>query len=149
MDDTLRAVGQLLIQALPTFFIVLFLYAFLKAVFFGPLDRILAQRREATEGARKQAAEALDRANARVAAYEEQIRAARNEIYKEQEELRRNLMQEQSARIAEARKASETALAAAKSEIAAQSAEAERSLARETQALADTITRTILHGRTA
>jgi F0F1-type ATP synthase membrane subunit b/b' len=149
MDDTLKAVGQLLIQSLPTFFIVLFLYFYLKQVFFGPLERVLSQRREATEGARAQAAVALERAAAKTAQYEEQLRAARNEIYKEQEEQRKLWRDQQSAQIAEARRSAEAAVAAGKAEIAAEADAAKRSLASGTQALADRITAAILQGRAA
>lgn len=149
MDDTLKAVGQLLIQALPTFFIVLFLYFYLKQVFFGPLDRVLAQRREATEGARSQATAALERAAASAARYEEQLRAARNEIYKEQEEQRKLWRDQQSAQVAEARKTAEAAVSAAKAEIAAEAASAKQALATQTQGLADKITSVILQGRAA
>jgi len=149
MDDTLKAVGQLLIQSLPTFFIVLFLYFYLKQVFFGPLDRVLSQRREATEGARAQAAAALERAAAKAALYEEQLRAARNEIYKEQEEQRKLWRDQQSAQVAEARKSAESTVGGAKAEIAAEADAAKRSLASGTQSLADKITSAILQGRAA
>ncbi|MDZ4800294.1 MAG: hypothetical protein SGI92_19215 [Bryobacteraceae bacterium] len=149
MDDTLKAVGQLLIQSLPTFFIVLFLYFYLKQVFFGPLDRVLSQRREATEGARAQAAAALERAAAKAALYEEQLRAARNEIYKEQEEQRKLWRDQQSAQVAEARKRAESTVGGAKAEIAAEADAAKRSLASGTQSLADKITSAILQGRAA
>src|SRR4051794_9065865 len=104
MDETFRAVGQLLIQSLPTFFVVLFLYFLLRQTFFVPLQRVLDQRREATEGARSHAAAALERANASAAAYEEQLRAARGEIFREQDEQRRMWRDQQAAQIAEARK---------------------------------------------
>ena len=64
---------------------------------------MLAERSEATEGARKKAAEALDRAQAKATAYEEQIRAARNDLYREQEEVRRKWRDEQVAQLAAAR----------------------------------------------
>ena len=50
MDATINALGQLLVQALPTFFIVLVLHFYLKQTFFKPLSRVLAERREATQG---------------------------------------------------------------------------------------------------
>ena len=149
MDATLNAVGQLLIQALPTFFIVLLLHFYLKQVFFKPLARILAERDEATKGARAKAAEALERANAKAAAYEEQIRAARNEIYREQEEQRKRWREEQTLQIAQARESARTEVAAAKSQLAAQAEEAKRSLAVHTQTLADQITEAILGRRAA
>ena len=82
MEATLNALAQILLQAIPTFLLVLLLHQYLRAVFFNPLARVLAERNEATEGARKKAAESLDRAAAKAAAYEESLRAARNEIYR-------------------------------------------------------------------
>jgi F-type H+-transporting ATPase subunit b len=149
MDATINALGRLLIQALPTFFIVLLLHFYLKQMFFKPLARILAERDEATRGARSKAAEALDRANVRAAAYEEQIRAARNEIYRDQEEQRRRWRDEQTAQVAEARRAADATIAEAKSQLGAQAEEAKRSLTSETQTLADRITDAILGGKAA
>ena len=100
MEATLHALGEILVQALPTFFLVLLLFIYLRSMFFKPLERVLAERREATEGARKKAAEALDRAQAKAAAYEEKIRAARNDLYREQEEIRRKWRDDQSAQVA-------------------------------------------------
>jgi F-type H+-transporting ATPase subunit b len=149
MEETFNALGQLIIQALPTFVIVLLLHIYLKQAFFKPLGRVLAERNEATLGARRKAAEALERANAHAAAYEEKIRAARNEIYKEQEEQRRRWREEQTSQIAGARASAEAAVTAARSELAAQAEEAKQSLAAETQSLADQITRAVLRGRAA
>lgn len=144
MDDTFQAVGRLLIQALPTFFIVLILFAYLRAVFFRPLDRVLAERTQATVGARQRAAEALDRANAKAAAYEEQIRTARNEIYKEQEEQRKLWREQHSAQVEEARRTSDATIVEARAELATAAAEARQSLSTQTLGLASQITEAIL-----
>ena len=69
MEATLHALGEIFVQALPTFFLVLFLFLYLRALFFKPLEKVLAERNEATAGARKKASEALERANAKAAAY--------------------------------------------------------------------------------
>ena len=149
MDATIKALGQLLVQALPTFFIVLLLHIYLKQMFFKPLARILAERDEATEGARQKAADALERARLKAADYEEQIRAARNEIYRDQEEQRKRWRDEQTAQIAEARRGADETVSGAKAQLAAQAEQAKRSLAADTQALADRITQAILGGRAA
>ena len=109
---------------------------------------MLAQRNEATEGARKKAAEALDRAQAKAAAYEEQIRAARNEIYREQEEVRRKWRDDQAAQLVTARQSAEAAVAEGRGRIAGEAAEAKSSLAANSQSLADQITQAILQRRT-
>jgi len=147
MDATLHALGQVLLQGLPTFFLVLFLHFYLRSVFFKPLGKILHERKEATEGARKQAAESLERASAKAAAYEESIRAARSEIYQEQEVLRRKWRDEQSAQLSDARKRAEVMVKNAKAEIAVQAEEARQSLAVGSQALANQITDSILQRR--
>ena len=116
-------------------------------MFYKPLENVLAQRNEATEGARKKAAEALDRAQAKAAAYEEQIRAARNEIYREQEEVRRKWRDEQARQLVTARQRAEAAVAEARARIAGEAADAKTSLAANSQSLADQITQAILKRR--
>ena len=148
MEATLQALGQILIQALPTFFLVLLLFIYLRSVFFKPLERVLAQRSEATEGARKKAAEALDRATGKAEAYAQQVAAARNEIYREQEEVRKKWRDEQVAQITAARESADATVKEARARIAKEADEAKSMLAANSQALADQITQAILQRRT-
>ena len=147
MDATLHQLGQVLLQGLPTFFLVLFLHFYLKSVFFKPLAKLLHERKEATEGARKQAAESLERAAAKAASYEESIRAARSEIYQEQENLRRKWRDEQTAQLTDSRKRAEVTVKSAKADILVQAQEARQSLSAHSQALANEITEAILQRR--
>ncbi len=147
MEATLHALGQVLLQGVPTFFLVLFLHFYLKSVFFKPLEKVLQARKEATEGARLLASESLDRAEAKAAAYEESIRSARSEIYQQHEGLRRKWREEQSAQLLDARKRTEAMVADAKSQMAIQVEQARESLATHSQALANEITESILKGR--
>jgi F-type H+-transporting ATPase subunit b len=149
MEETLRAVGQILLQALPTFFLVLLLHQYLRAVFFKPMARILAERSEATEGARRKAAESLQRAEAKVAAYDESLRAARNDLYREQEEVRRKWRDQQTAQIADARAKADAMVKAAKSQLAGEADAAKASLEASSGILAGQITQTILQRRSA
>ena len=148
MEATLHALGQILVQALPTFVLVLLLFVYLRSVFFKPLERVLAERDEATEGARQKAAAALDRAQAKVDAYEEQMRAARNEIYREHEEVRLKWRDDQTAQVAAARQRTEVLVKEAKATVAAEASQAKATLAANSQALADEITKAILQRRT-
>src|SRR5688572_24932596 len=149
MEETLKGVGQILLQALPTFFLILLLNQYLKAVFFGPLGRILAERSEATEGARRKAAESLARAESKAAAYEESLRAARNDVYREQEEVRRKWLEEQSAQILETRAKVDAMVKEAKAQLAAESDAAKATLEANSRMLADQIVQTILQRRAA
>src|SRR6266567_3055765 len=120
MDQTLGQLGGILLRAVPTFVLVVLLYFYLKAVFFNPLKQVLRQRYEATEGARKLAEASLAKAAERAAEYEAALRAARAETYKELEQLRRQLQEERSGAVREARQRAEAAAAQAKAELAAQ-----------------------------
>jgi F-type H+-transporting ATPase subunit b len=144
MEATLHALGEVLLSALPTFFLVVILYLFLNSVFFGPLGRMLKQRYEATEGARKAAAAALDRAQQKADAYEQSLREARNEVYKEQEVIRLKWREQQMAQISEAHTSSQGQVASAKKDLAAQGMEARTSLESTSHALADQITATVM-----
>jgi F-type H+-transporting ATPase subunit b len=149
MAETTHALGQILLQALPTFFLVIFLYIYLNQMYFKPFGRLLDERRAMTEGAREEARRSLDRAAERTGVYEASLRAERAEVYKEQEEQRRRWREEHAVEIREARKRAEQMVAAAKADLARQAEEAKRSLGTNTQALADEIVRIILERKAA
>jgi F-type H+-transporting ATPase subunit b len=149
MEQTLNAVAQILLQALPTFVLVLLLHQFLRVFFFKPMGRVLEERNEATEGARRKAAESLARAESKAAAYEESLRAARNEVYREQEEVRRKWLDEQAAQIRDARARVDVMVKDARAQLAAEADAAKATLEANSRLLADQITRTILERRPA
>jgi F-type H+-transporting ATPase subunit b len=144
MEDTLRQLGGLLLKALPTFFLVILLNYYLKAVFFKPLGRVLKQRYDATEGARLMAQKSLDRAAARTAEYEAAMRAARAEVYQAQEQLHRKLQERGAADLAAARKQAEAVIEQAKQDLHQDAEAAKASLARDSEALANEIAESIL-----
>ena len=45
MAETAHALGQILLQALPTFFLVIFLYIYLNQMYFKPFGKVIAERR--------------------------------------------------------------------------------------------------------
>jgi len=147
MDAILTALGGLLLKALPTFLLVLLLHFYLKFVFFRPLDKVLASRRSATEGAREQAQASLDAANRKRAEYESALRAARGEIYKEQEETRRQWRAQQAARAEESRRRASELVKQARAQLSDEAARATVSLQSESERLADEIAEAILRGR--
>lgn len=146
MEQMLQSAGALLIQALPTFFVVVLLHWYLKTTLFQPLEKVLAQRHSETQGAREKASAALQAAEAKVAEYDAKLRAARTEIYQEQETWRRKLLDEQTAAVTKAREESQLQIAAAKQDIAAQVDAARLTLNREAESLADQIVSGILKG---
>ena len=149
MAETAYALGQILLQALPTFFLVIFLYIYLNQMYFKPFSNVIAERRAMTEGAREGAKESLNRAAERTTVYEASLRAQRAELYKEQEEQRRKWREEQAAELKQSRARADQMVAAAKSDLAGQTAEAKQSLAGNAQALANEIEQMILERRPA
>jgi len=149
MDATLLALGGILLKAVPTFLLVILLNFYLKAVFFKPLEKVLRARYEATEGARKLAAQSVDRAAARTAEYEAAMRAARAEAYQAQDQVRQQFAERRAAELADARHRSDAAVRLAKTELDADVEDAKRDLARGAEALSSQIADAILTRRAA
>ena len=144
MEATLQALGGILLKAVPTFLLVVLLHFYLKGVFFNPLRKVLRQRYEATEGARKLAAESLQRAAASAARYEAAMRAARTGIYQAQEQAHKRLQESESAELAAARRRVEAAVDEAKALLSSDVEAAKAGLARDSELLADQIAESIL-----
>jgi F-type H+-transporting ATPase subunit b len=149
MEATLQALGQILLKAVPTFLLVIFLNFYLKAVFFKPFRKVLQQRYEASEGARKLAEQSLERAAAKAAEYEAALRKAKGEVYETQERLHQQLQEQQESELRDARKRADLAAARAKSDLAKDVEVAKDGLARESEMLAQQIAESILGGSAA
>jgi F-type H+-transporting ATPase subunit b len=149
MGETLHALGEILLKAIPTFLLVLFLHFYLKKIFFQPMEKVLHQRFEATEGARKSAGQSLAKAAARTAEYEAAIRALRAEIYQSQEKLYKQLQESHTAEIAAARQAAEDGVREARAQLALEVETAKVILSRDSEVLAAQIADSILKGSAA
>jgi F-type H+-transporting ATPase subunit b len=149
MDAMLHALGGILLRAVPTFLLVILLHFYLKIVFFKPLERVLHQRYEATEGARKLAAQSLEQAAAKTASYEAQLRAAKAEMYQAQEQLHKQLQEREAAAVAEARTRADAAINLAKEQLAADVEGAKAGMAADSDSLANQIAETILRRNAA
>ncbi len=146
MEQMLHSAGALLVQALPTFFVVVLLHWYLKTTLFQPLEKVLADRHAETQGAREQAAAALKSAELKVAEYDAKLRAARAEIYQEQDTWRKGLLEEQNQALSKARDDGKALIADAKSKLAGELEAARAVLERDADGLADRIVGTILRG---
>jgi F-type H+-transporting ATPase subunit b len=149
MEETLRQLGGILLRAVPTFILVVLLHLYLKFIFFKPLERVLRQRYDATDGARKLAEESIARASQKADEYEAALRAAHAETYKEMEHLRRKLQDDRAASVKEARAQADAAVAHAKAALRAEVEALKKNLGSESDALADRIASKILSGRAA
>ena len=149
MSATLQALVDLLIRSVPTiiFFIVLTYY--LKYMFFRPLQKVLDERRKATEGVRELAGAANEAADRQFSEFEQALQRARAEIYKNNDELRRQWAEEQLSLLDKARAEAAEKLEAAKRLIDEELKEAEAELSDTIEPLSEEIVQTLLRRRAA
>ncbi len=86
MNDILQQIGKLFLGSVPTIFIFVFLVLAYRFLVYGPLMRVLAERRERTLGAVEKAQAAIGAADAKAQEYEAKLRAARAEIFRAREQ---------------------------------------------------------------
>ena len=144
MDETLRQIGGLLLGSIPTVVCFLLLYGLYTILVHKPLTRVLAERRDRTQGAIEKARADVQSAEARTAEYEQRLRDARLALFKAQEARRAQASQARSAAIAQARERAQQQVEQARAEIEREKVAAERSLEAEAGRLASDIIRTVL-----
>ena len=82
MDETLREIGELLLQSIPTVIFMVLLYGLYNVLVHKPLVSVLAERRSKTEGAIEKARADIAEAEDRTAEYEQKLRDARMAMFK-------------------------------------------------------------------
>ncbi|MGD0435524.1 MAG: ATP synthase F0 subunit B [Bryobacteraceae bacterium] len=148
MESTLQALGGILLKAIPTIVLLLVVFVYLRWMFFGPLEKILAQRRDASSGAIRSAEAILAKAEQTAADIEARLRKARDEMYQEQEAARREWTTAQAGQLDQARHQSHELVRQAREQLAAETESAKRELAATADSLAEQIARSFL-GRNA
>jgi F0F1-type ATP synthase membrane subunit b/b' len=149
MEKTLHDLGGIILNGLPTFFLVLILAFFVKFLYLKPLDKILAERFRLTEGARKAAEDSLKNADARIAEYQQALNKARSDIYLEQAAFLQKLREEQAELAKAVRVESDTRVAEIKLSIAKEADDARSNLEAQADTLAGQIADAILGRRAA
>jgi F-type H+-transporting ATPase subunit b len=115
--EILRQLGELFLQAVPTVIIIFVFYVILRALFFKPLLRVMAEREARTIGARKAAEAAKNSAAEREKQYQDALREARAKVYAEQEAARKKLLDERAAKLKDARAKASTHVGEAKERV--------------------------------
>lgn len=123
---------------------LLLLYAIYQNLVRKPLEKILTQRRERTEGALQKARADVAAAEARTQDYEQKLREARLAIFKAQEARRQQAQQLRTKAMEEARAHAQEKIRAARVAVDQDIAQAKTSLQSEVERLASEIIRTIL-----
>ena len=142
--EILHQLGELFLEAVPTVILVFLFYLFLRANFFKPLGRVLAERSARIEGARQAAEASQAAAQEKLRAYQAAMKKARAEIYAEQESARRAALDERATLIRNTRSRAQEQIRAGKERLAAELARARTELERESPTLANEIVRAIL-----
>ena len=144
MDQTLQQLGELLLGSVPTVILLAVLYALYTAVVHKPLQRVLAERRDKTEGAVDKSRADIAAAEARTTEYEQKLREARAAVFRAQEARRQVVLQARTNALNEARRKAQAQVQAAKQDIENDRAEAEKALPAAAGALAQEIVRRVL-----
>ena len=144
MDKTLHDLGGIVLNGLPTFFLVLVLAIIVKYVYLKPLDKVLAERFRLTEGARKAAEDSLKNADTKIAEYQEALNRARAEIYRDQGAFLQQIQAEQAELTRTTRLETEQRVAAIKLSLAKEADSARDGLEAQSEILAGQIGAAIL-----
>src|ERR1700730_7177034 len=144
MQEIVHQLGELFLQAVPTVLILLAFYGVLRALFFKPLLRVMAEREARTAGARKAAEAAQAAAAEKIKQYQEALKQARAKGYSEQEAVRKRLLADRAALLKEARAKAAAEVAKAKERIATEFGATRRDLEATIAQLSAEIARRVL-----
>ena len=145
----LQQLGGLFLKSIPTIFLFLLFYWFLRANFFKPLERTLAERNARISKARAEAEAVQAAAKDKTQSYEEALRKARLGVFAEQETARQAALEDRAKVLREARNAAQDSVRVQKERISREFAAARAQLENETATLAGRIAQRILEGPTA
>jgi F-type H+-transporting ATPase subunit b len=149
MDQTLRQLGELLLGAVPTVILLALLCGLYTFLVHKPLMRVLAERRERTEGAMEKARADIAAAEARTAEYEQRLREARLKVFKNQEARRQQATQARAEVVAQARTQAQGQVKNARAAIEGDKQEAQAKLQADAGRLATEIVRMVLRPMSA
>jgi F-type H+-transporting ATPase subunit b len=144
MDETLHQLETLLLGSIPTIFLFLLLVILYRLLVYGPLTRVLDERRERTEGAIEQANAATAAAAAKTQEYEAQLRAARSRIFQARQQKQQLWNRERDNAIAEAHAAAQRQVEEAKLALQAQTEDGHRTIKDSIDELASDILAAVL-----
>ena len=147
MDAALtKALGELLLTAVPTTILFIILLAAYRLLVHNPLAKVLAERHEKTAGAISKAQADIAAAEKKTAEYEQRLREARLAVFKAQEQRRQKVLDARAAALEEARKQAQAKVATARKSIEAEAATAKAGLQQQSESLAADVIRMVLKG---
>jgi len=144
MDQTLRQLGELLLGAVPTVILLGTLSILYSFLVHRPLTAVLAERHSRTQGAMERARADIAAAEARTADYEQRLREARQQVFKNQEARRQQATQSRNQTVNRARTRAQEQVKLARAGIEQDKQQAMAKLQSDAARLASDIVRTVL-----
>lgn len=114
MDQILNELGGLVLGAVPTMILFIFLVMAYGLLVRRPLDRILSERHARTIGAMEQAKGAIAAAEAETGAYEEKLRKAKSALFEARERRMKQWAAEREAALNQVRQSALERVASAR-----------------------------------
>lgn len=142
--DPLTALGGILLKAVPTFILVWILYLYAARIFYRPLQGTLQKRYEVTGKLREQAEGSLALAGRKANEYQEALRAAWTEVFRQQEEERQKTLKRRAEILQRARQQGDQMVREAQQQLAQEVQDAKGRLAEESEHIARSILETVL-----
>jgi F-type H+-transporting ATPase subunit b len=124
--------------------LVLVLTFVLDRFLFRPITRVMLERARRIESAEELAETSAAQAEAAAREFEDKTTAARTELYRQMDDVRREALRRRTELLAATRKETETAIAEASARVQAEAADARTRLAREVDALGAAVAERLL-----
>ena len=144
MDVILHQLAGLFIGSIPTVILFLLLLVAYKTLVYGPLTKLLAERRARTLGTVEKASAAIQTADAKSQEYEAKLRAARLDLGRQRELRLQQWARERENILQDARHAAGEQVKEAKRSLDAQASAARTALEANADQLATQILRAVL-----
>ncbi len=143
MDEILRQLGELLLGSVPTIVLFSILFVAYRVLVHAPLEKVLSERHDKSEGALEKARADIAAAESRTAEYEKALRNARLQLFKAQESRRQAALDAKTAMLAQARSAADAKIHEAKDVLDREVAASKLSLQAESERLATEVIQSI------
>jgi F-type H+-transporting ATPase subunit b len=132
------------LSMLVTVLYVIILYLFLSRFFFGPVVQILNKRRQLIEGRLEESRKRIEVVEKRTEEYEQAMRTARADAYRQQEIERDKALSEKAELVAKAKREAETAVQEGRARLRSEADAARGKISDDLDVLARKLTTTIL-----
>ena len=142
--DPLTALGGILLKAVPTFILVWILYLYAVRIFYRPLQETLQKRYEATGKLREQAETSIALAGRKAKEYQEALRAAWADVFRQQEEERQKALKRRAEILQRARQQGDQMVREAQQQLVQEVQVAKGRLAEQSEQIARSILETVL-----